>query len=126
MINENLLSDYATKIWENDSSVAKDRKRWHTSGHHIKAGQLSIDDTIEDACEALDIIPEQVRISLSTQNWQNNYAYQFLCHIFVYFLLRILFLSHTAQHTLIYRHYRNLASIPYDHDNAPAICIASS
>ena len=73
MINENLLSDYATKIWENDSSVAKDRKRWHTSGHHIKAGQLSIDDTIEDACEALDIIPEQVRISLSTQNWQNNY-----------------------------------------------------
>ena len=67
------FDDYATKIWKNEQDVARDRLRWHTSGHHIKPGQLTIDDTIEDACEALDIIPEQLGIPASTEDWQNSY-----------------------------------------------------
>jgi len=73
MTEENNFDDYASKIWDNEPSVAKDRIRWHTSNYHIKAGQLTIDDTIADALEVLDIIPEEVGISVSTEEWQKKY-----------------------------------------------------
>ena len=65
------FDDYAAKIWQ--KVAAKDRIRWHTSGYHIKPGQLSLDDAIEDSWESLDIIPEELGIPVSTEDWQSTY-----------------------------------------------------
>ncbi|MFW5852609.1 MAG: hypothetical protein ACOCUR_01125 [Nanoarchaeota archaeon] len=68
-----LFTEYARLIWENDSYVAADRLRWHSSGYHIRSDSLSIDDAVEDAHEALDIIPENCNIPVSIMDWQEYF-----------------------------------------------------
>lgn len=67
------FAEYAEKIWKNEPYVSEDRLRWHSSGYHIKQGQLSVDDLVEDAAETLDIIPKEIGIPISIDEWQENY-----------------------------------------------------
>lgn len=68
-----LFLEYAAKIWANDSSAASDRARWHTSGYHIRRGEITLEGALEDAHEMLDIIPEQCGIDVQTEEWQEKY-----------------------------------------------------
>ncbi len=66
-------ADYAQKIWKNCSDVSSDRRRWHSSGYHISENSLTIDDALEDAFEALDIIPTSCGIDIDLEVWQDRY-----------------------------------------------------